>query len=98
MVMAESRAPGHSGERTPGDRTLLIVEDDKSFLQRLARAMESRGFTVTTAESIAARYSFTGSLSDVSLLMTILLQTKLSSRAICLRCSSMCDLPEPRPP
>ena len=34
----------------PGDRSLLIVEDDKSFLQRLARAMESRGFTVTTAE------------------------------------------------
>ena len=27
------------------DRSLLIVEDDKSFLQRLARAMESRGFT-----------------------------------------------------
>ena len=36
-----------------GERTLLIVEDDKSFLQRLARAMESRGFTVTTAESVA---------------------------------------------
>src|ERR1700692_3770905 len=35
----------------PGDRTLLIVEDDKSFLQRLARAMEGRGFAVTTAES-----------------------------------------------
>ena len=33
----------------PGDRSLLIVEDDKSFLQRLARAMEGRGFTVTTA-------------------------------------------------
>jgi two-component system response regulator RegA len=48
MVMAESRAPEISG-----DRTLLIVEDDKSFLQRLARAMESRGFIVTTAESIA---------------------------------------------
>ena len=48
MAMAESRAAG-----LPGDRTLLIVEDDKSFLQRLARAMESRGFTVTTAESIA---------------------------------------------
>src|SRR5205823_2682738 len=38
----------------PGDRSLLIVEDDKSFLQRLARAMEGRGFTVTTAESVAA--------------------------------------------
>src|SRR5947199_2330131 len=37
----------------PADRSLLIVEDDKSFLQRLARAMESRGFTVTTAETIA---------------------------------------------
>src|SRR6266478_9163858 len=37
----------------PGDRSLLIVEDDKSFLQRLARAMEIRGFTVTTAETVA---------------------------------------------
>jgi two-component system response regulator RegA len=37
----------------PSDRSLLIVEDDKSFLQRLARAMEGRGFTVTTAESVA---------------------------------------------
>jgi two-component system response regulator RegA len=37
----------------PGERSLLIVEDDKSFLQRLARAMEARGFVVTTAESVA---------------------------------------------
>src|SRR5437764_10476600 len=37
----------------PADRSLLIVEDDKSFLQRLARAMEGRGFTVTTAESVS---------------------------------------------
>ncbi|HET7255071.1 MAG: ActR/PrrA/RegA family redox response regulator transcription factor [Xanthobacteraceae bacterium] len=37
----------------PNDRSLLIVEDDKSFLQRLARAMEGRGFAVTTAESVA---------------------------------------------
>ena len=37
----------------PGDRSLLIVEDDKSFLQRLARAMEGRGFTVMTAGSVA---------------------------------------------
>jgi two-component system response regulator RegA len=36
-----------------GDRSLLIVEDDKLFLARLARAMESRGFKVTTAESVA---------------------------------------------
>jgi two-component system, response regulator RegA len=48
MTMVEIGA-----ERMTNDRTLLIVEDDKSFLQRLARAMESRGFTVTSAESVA---------------------------------------------
>jgi two-component system response regulator RegA len=44
--MTEAAAP-------TGDRSLLIVEDDKLFLARLARAMESRGFKVTTAESVA---------------------------------------------
>ncbi len=38
---------------TDTDRTLLIVDDDKPFLQRLARAMELRGFEVETAASIA---------------------------------------------
>jgi len=33
--------------------SLLIVEDDKPFLERLARGMESRGFAVTTAQSVA---------------------------------------------
>jgi two-component system response regulator RegA len=37
----------------PGDKSLLIVDDDKPFLQRLARAMESRGFLVDTADSVA---------------------------------------------
>ena len=36
-----------------GERTVLVVEDDRSFLQRLAKAIEQRGFTVTTAESVA---------------------------------------------
>ena len=35
------------------DRSLLIVDDDKAFCQRLARAMETRGFTVSTASSVA---------------------------------------------
>jgi len=35
------------------DMTLLIVDDDKPFLQRLARAMESRGFAVDTADTVA---------------------------------------------
>jgi len=40
-------------ENVPSERTLLIVEDDRSFLTRLAKALEQRGFTVTTAESVA---------------------------------------------
>jgi two-component system response regulator RegA len=35
------------------NRSLLIVEDDKVFLQRLAHAMASRGFEVTTADSVS---------------------------------------------
>jgi two-component system response regulator RegA len=41
-------------ESTPvDDRDLLVVDDDKPFLARLARAMETRGFTVRTAESVS---------------------------------------------
>ena len=34
-------------------QVLLIVDDDKAFLQRLARAMEKRGYVSETAESVA---------------------------------------------
>lgn len=36
-----------------GDVSLLIVDDDKPFLNRLARAMESRGYAVSVADSVA---------------------------------------------
>ncbi len=35
------------------DRSLLIVEDDKAFNERLSRAMEGRGFSVTSCETVA---------------------------------------------
>ena len=38
--------------QTVSDRSLLIVEDDKAFLERLARAMEARGFVVTASETV----------------------------------------------
>ena len=42
-------------ETIPGeDKSLLIVDDDKAFLQRLGRAMEQRGFIVETADSVVA--------------------------------------------
>src|SRR5262245_65313274 len=40
-------------EKISGERSLLIVEDDFSFVQRLAKALEQRGFSVTTAESVS---------------------------------------------
>jgi two-component system response regulator RegA len=37
-----------------GEKTLLIVDDDAPYRQRLAQAMEKRGFKVTQAESCEA--------------------------------------------
>ena len=39
--------------KLPADKTLLLVDDDKPFLTRLAPAMEARGFEVRMAESVA---------------------------------------------
>ncbi len=36
------------------ERSLLLVDDDAPLCQRLARAMERRGFIVATADSVAA--------------------------------------------
>lgn len=38
-------------------RTLLLVDDDKPFLTRLERAMEKRGFAVTSADSVSGGIS-----------------------------------------
>jgi two-component system, response regulator RegA len=35
------------------DRSLLLVDDDTQFVQRLAKAMEKRGFVPETAESVS---------------------------------------------
>jgi len=53
MAMIDDAATTALREKIPAERSLLIVEDDKSFLQRLAKALEARGFTVVTAESVA---------------------------------------------
>ncbi|WP_210106912.1 MULTISPECIES: ActR/PrrA/RegA family redox response regulator transcription factor [Rhizobium/Agrobacterium group] len=49
----EAGAAGNGTDDLGPDATLLIVDDDAPFLRRLARAMESRGFQVETAESVA---------------------------------------------
>lgn len=51
--MLDTVSHAESSLSTGQDQTLLIVDDDRPFLNRLARAMEARGYTVTTAESVA---------------------------------------------
>ena len=43
---------GTAGVPTIG-ASVLIVDDDRPFLTRLARAMEARGYRVATAETVA---------------------------------------------
>jgi two-component system response regulator RegA len=57
--VSDAAAPVHTEEPAnvlgapESERTLLLVDDDKPFLTRLTRAMESRGFIVTCAQSVA---------------------------------------------
>ena len=52
-AVPEAEAPPLRG-LPESERTLLIVDDDAPLCQRLARAMERRGFVVSTADSVAA--------------------------------------------
>ena len=45
--------PGVLALDAVADKSLLIVDDDRAFCQRLARAMETRGFTVSAVSSVA---------------------------------------------
>ena len=51
--MAENTEPQTATDDIGPDPSLLLVDDDAPFLRRLARAMETRGFAVDTAESVA---------------------------------------------
>jgi two-component system response regulator RegA len=53
MDVSVSASASASRVALPAERTLLIVEDDVSFLGRLAKALDARGFTVTTAATVA---------------------------------------------
>jgi len=50
---AEDERMNHPEPQLPEDRSLLIVEDDRPLRERLARAMEARGFEVAIAETVA---------------------------------------------
>ena len=49
-IMAELNIPKKINEFE--DKSLLVVDDDNPFRERLSRAMEKKGFQVTQAESV----------------------------------------------
>ena len=54
MLMEQDVAAAPARMKHPaGDCSLLLVDDDGPFLQRLGRALEQRGFDVRTAASVA---------------------------------------------
>ena len=54
MVQVQSPSPVQLAALAAAeDLSLLIVDDDRPFLSRLGRAMETRGFVVRMAESVA---------------------------------------------
>ncbi len=53
MKGADQIDPGMIAMDVGAEKSLLIVDDDKPFCLRLTRAMETRGFQVTAASSVA---------------------------------------------
>ena len=51
--MSEEEDLSFRQDELPDDRTLIVVDDDRPFLTRLARAMETRGFDVRSGHSVA---------------------------------------------
>ena len=52
-----------AGTAVRAERRLLIIDDDALFRERLARAMERRGFAVATADSIGPALELAGSFA-----------------------------------
>ena len=50
---SSTSAPADDIDPIGPDKSLLIVDDDGPFLRRRARAMETRGFIVDTAETVS---------------------------------------------
>jgi two-component system response regulator RegA len=50
---SNGRNGGNERGKPPAGASLLIIDDDRPWLNRLAKSMQARGFEVSTAETIA---------------------------------------------
>ena len=53
MTTHDTNTDGLEDENHPNGASLLIIDDDRPWLSRLGKAMEGRGFSVQTAETVA---------------------------------------------
>ena len=53
MSTQKEENKARENERLPNGASLLILDDDRPWLNRLAKSMEKRGFRVQTAETVA---------------------------------------------
>ena len=53
MLMEASHTTPERNPIPENERSLLLVDDDRPFLQRMSRALEQRGYDVVTAESVS---------------------------------------------
>ena len=58
----------------PNDASLMILDDDGPFRSRLGRAMEQRGFTVSTLETVEAASAFINSTPPAFAVLDLRLQ------------------------
>ena len=52
MLTTVQQLSGIPGAFSPGERTLLLVDDDKAYTTRLARALGGKGYEVEVAEGV----------------------------------------------
>ncbi len=58
----------------PNDASVMILDDDGPFRSRLGRAMEQRGFTVSTLETVEAASAFINSTPPAFAVLDLRLQ------------------------
>ncbi len=73
---------------SPEARSLLIVDDDQPFRQRLARAMERRGFTVTTAATAEEAMALIADSPPAYAVVDLRLEEGYGGSTLCRSCGS----------
>ena len=82
----------------PNDASLMILDDDGPFRSRLGRAMEQRGFTVSTLETLETASAFINSTPPAFAVLDLRLQDGNGLDIVDLLHLSLIHISEPTRP